>query len=154
MRIRGGVDATGLAEKAVINKKGVHKWVNDKVVGSTDPTVLTDATLYYNLVDGELVLIYSFDYGVTTLNDDCHFEIGYTSAVAGGGDFTCLMGHYEYTTSAAKTQSSSEQVEFPVPVRVSYALGARSISIRCVANDTSAEVSVAWCGIRVHDPST
>ena len=147
-RVSGDVGVTDRITQAVLDKKSFHKWVNDKVVGSTDPTVLTDATLYYDLLDREIVLIYSFDYGVTTNSDICHFEVGWCSATAGGGDFTAMMGHYEYSTPAAKTQSSSEQVLFPVPMRAAYDDGVRSVSIRCTAGDNSVAVSVAYCGIR------
>ena len=152
MRVTGGVNTTGLAEKAVIEKRGVHKWVNDKVVGSTDATVLTDATLYYNLVAGEIVLIYAFEYGVTTNADICHFEVGYTTEAAGAGTFTALMGHYEFSTPAAKTLSTGTQIIYPVPMRGSYAKGARSISIRCTAGDNDVAVSLAYCAIRVFVP--
>ena len=148
MRIYGTVENTSLAVQAVLDMKGLHKWVNDKVVGSTDPTVLTDATLYYNLLEGEVVLIYTFEYGVTTNADICHFEIGYTTEAAGAGTFTALMGHYEFTTPAAKTLATGVQITYPVPMRVSYAKGARSISVRCTAGDTSVAVSLAYCAIR------
>ena len=151
MRISGGVSSTGFRMKAAIDKKTLHKWVNDKTPGTTDALVLTDATLYYNLVEGECVLVTGVTYGVLSASDSCHFEAGWTTAVAGGGDFTALSPHYEVGTGTVVSGKITSRDEVMPPYHVCYAAGARSISLRVQANDNACVITAGWDGIRIHD---
>ena len=150
MSHRAKVESRDYFDEAAIDRLGVHKWLNDKTVGTTDPTVLSDTTLYYNLEPGETVLIKNLKFGVNSLNDNCHFEIGWTTGTAGSSTFTALMGHYEFTTGAANTGRATTTVEFPIPPAARYSDGARSVTIRATANDVTAVVSCGWCGVRYH----
>lgn len=151
MRIQGGVDSTDRATVAAIAGMRVGKYVNDKVVGTTDPTVLTDATLYYNLSEGEAVVVTTFRYGISTNSDDCHFEVGYTSGTAGTGDFTALGGHFEFSTGTAASGSRMADIQPYPPAVVRYSAGARSITWRVEANDNSCAVSISWAGFRIKE---
>ena len=136
----------------VLAGKGVCKWVNDKTPGTTNPLVLTDATLYYNLVAGELVVISCLLYGVLSASDSCHFEFGYTSAVAGGGDFTAVTPHFEATTGTVMSERTLQDMSPGTPLVIRYADGARSISVRVTANDNTCVVGCGFQGYRMFDP--
>ena len=151
MNISGAVNTTDAATLAALDGRRVGRFVNDKVPGTTDPLVLTDATLYYNLVEGESVVVKTFRYGVTTNSDSAHFEVGYTTGAAGTGDFTALGGHFEHTTGTAASGQGMSTVQPRPPGVVRYAAGARSITWRVTANDNSCAVSISWAGYRVHD---
>jgi len=153
LRIQGGVESTSATLRAALDGRDLHKWVDDKNVNSTDTTVLTDATLYYNLVEGEQVVITGVAWGIITASDDGHFTIGSTTAVAGGGDYTALCHHMEATTGTAKSTRSIYEEYFDVPIIVKYSSGARSITMRAHVNDTDCNVTVGWHGFRMHDPS-
>ena len=150
MRVTGGVNSIGSRIKAAIDGRALHKWVDDKTIGTTDPTVLTDATLYYNLVENEMVLVTGVSYGINTVSDSGHFEIGYTDAAAGAGTFTAMMGHYEYSTGTVVSGRGTERDELMPPMVARYSAGARSITYRVTVNDTGAIASVSWCGFRVY----
>lgn len=151
MRIQGGVDSTDIATRAAINGMKVNGWVNDKVVGTTDLTILTDATLYYNLVDGEAVVMTTFRFGISTNSDNCHYEVGWTTGAAGTGDFTALGGHFEFSTGTAASGSGMSTSQPIPPGVVRYSKGARSITWRVEANDNSCAVAIAWAGFRICD---
>ena len=151
MRIQGGVSSTGARTKAAIDRRTLHKWVNDKTVGTTDATVLTDATLYYNLVENECVLVTGINYGVLTASDHMHLEVGWTTVAAGAGDFTALSPHYECGTGATVSGKIMLHDDISPPYHVCYASGARSISVRVTVNDNACEITAGWDGFRIHD---
>ena len=124
---------------------GIHKWVNDKTASGSEE-VLTDAGLYYNLSEGETVMITETLVDLHTLNDECTFEIVSCTAVAGGGTPTALFVEQHVATAAAKTPHAAHSLKFCPPIRVAYADGARSITFRINANDSSASVNCAWTG--------
>ena len=133
------------AVQAAQRGKGIIKWVNDKTA-SGSAQVLTDATLYYNLSEGEVVMIVCLKIDIETVSDDCTFELVSCSAVAGGGTPTALTGNYHQRVGATPQPHATENVPFLVPIRVRYADGARSITVRINANDSSAVINTGWCG--------
>lgn len=133
------------AEQAAQRGMGIHKWVNDKIA-SGSAEVLTDATLYYNLSEDEVVMITQLMVDLDTTSDECTFEPVSCTAVAGGGTPTALFGEEHLATAAAKTSHAPHHTKFCPPIRVRYADGVRSISVRINGNDSSAVVNVAWQG--------
>lgn len=119
--------------------------VNDKT-GIGANTILTDATLIYNVGRGQRVMVNSIAYGLLTVSDSMHIELGFTSAANGAGSFTPITAHREVVTGAAIAGfTMNHEVWCPARV-VSYAEGARSITFRVTANDTNAEVTLEWSG--------
>jgi hypothetical protein len=120
-------------------------WVNEKTgIGVGD--VLTDDTLVYNLRANEDVMITHLVYSLTTLSDSMHVELGYTDQPDGAGLFYPLTAHYHLATGGAIAGFTDQHRAFNLPRRVSYRLGARSITCRVTANDVDAEITLEWGG--------
>ena len=142
----GGISSsTDHALQAARRGDNLLKWVNDKVPGDTQ-LVLTDTTLYYNIPSGKRVLITHVSYGLNSVSDNCHFEIGSCSAVAGGGTFTGLTFHMEAATGDRKADKAIQRSDFDPPICVNYSSGARSITMRVTANDAAAVLTCGWHG--------
>ena len=142
----GGVSSsTDHALQASRRGDSLLKWVNDKTPGDAS-VVLTDVGLYYDIPAGKRVLITHVSYGIITVSDDCHFEIGSCSAVTGGGTFTPLAFHMEVGTGDRKSDKAIQRTDFDPPLCVNYSSGARSITMRVNANDASAVITCGWHG--------
>lgn len=103
--------------------------------------------IYYNLASGTQVMITQFCYGLTTASDWCTFELGYTDAANGAGNFTpiTLERHIATGTSPQGRLDQDFTIEPPLgPLR--YSAGIRSITIRVEANDAGATINTAWHG--------
>ena len=150
------IDDSGMA--AVRRGTDIGRWINDKVPGASE-TVLTDGPagdqpgIYYNLAEGETVYITQFVYGITTVSDDCAFELGFTDAVNGGGTFQPFTPHRHVFTPAARSGFQDADIQISPPRRVAYADGARSITFRVDANDAACEITCGWHGFRESTPS-
>lgn len=124
---------------------GLHKYVNDKTAsGSLE--VLTDSTLYENIPEGFQIVIAKMHYDLETVSDDVSFEVVSTDAAQGGGTPTALCGHAHIFTGTANEPASSRDRLFVPPMVVKYSGGARSVTMRINANDSSAVVSCGWMG--------
>lgn len=128
--------------------KSLHKMVNDKVVGTTDTTVLTDTTLYYDLVEGEIVFITGFGMALNTNSDTLTLELVSTTQAAGAGSATALSHHFHMATGAAATGAATTHYDIIPPLIVKYSDGARSVTARVTVNDNSAAVTIGWHGFR------
>ena len=135
------------ADQAAQRGYGTHKWVDDKTA-SGSLQVLTDATLYYDLSDGEVVMIESMSYNLESVSDNCTFELVSCTAAAGAGTATQLCAKAHSFTPAARNQVDTSQFFFDPPIRVAYADGALSISARVNSNDAAAVIHVGWMGYR------
>lgn len=147
--VRPGVRAGRLNNGAM---SYVRHWVNDKVPGAT-LVVLTDGPaaggqpgIYYNLSPGRRVLVTGMDVDVGTEADNCHFELGYTDAANGAGNFTPVTGHRHIHTAAGRSGFTGYEVQFETAIPIRYSDGARSITFRVNANDASCEVTPEWAG--------
>jgi hypothetical protein len=120
-------------------------WVNDKTGIGVD-VILTDATLVYNIREGERVMIGGMVYGLSTISDSIHIELGYTDAANGAGSFTPISCHRHVTTGAALAPFSTQQEPFAIARSVAYSEGARSITFRATANDVDAAITIEWVG--------
>jgi hypothetical protein len=119
--------------------------VNDKA-GIGANTILTDASLVYNVRQGERVMIATMTYALATINDAVHIEVGYTDQPNGAGSFTSLTAHRHITTGGAIAGFSTQAEVFACPRVASYRMGARSVTFRVTANDALAEVGLEWTG--------
>jgi len=128
---------------AVRRGGGLHKYVDDKTL-SGSLQVLTDATLYYNIPAGKQVVICMMHLDIETFSDDVSFEMVSCDAVAGGGTPTKLCGHAHLFVGANANPSASHEREFIPPMVVKYSSGARSVTMRVNANDSSAVASCGW----------
>lgn len=145
------VKILSLAEAQALNMLGICRWINDKVPGATE-VVLTDAAagdqpgIYYNLQEGEIVVITQMCIELTTPSDDVVYELGYTDAVAGGGTFQPITPKRVYSTGA--NNQGFEGIEFTIipPEPVRYTDGARSITFRVDCNDAGTTITPAWHG--------
>ena len=135
------------AEYAAKRGNGLHKWVDAKTASGA-LQVLTDATLYHDLEEGEVVMIKNMSFILESVSDDCTFEVVSCAGAAGTGDATQLCAKRHMYTASARDELASQQVDFVPPIRVAYADGALSISGRINANDSSAVISIGWMGYR------
>ena len=124
---------------------GIHKWVNNKKPGSSE-TVLTDATLYFNIPEGAQVFIRKAWVLLNTLSDTCCVNLVSCDAVAGGGTATDIDGCMRIHSSASLYGSEHYERDYRVPLVVRYSSGARSVSVKANANDASAEIDCGWNG--------
>lgn len=138
---------------AVRQGQGIWRWVSDYVPGIVAWTVLTNGPaaggqpgIYYNLAVGERVILTGMRFGVTTINDHCHFEVGYTDQPNGAGTFTPLTGHHHIYTGAAIAGYLESMQTFSTPKVASYAAGARSVTYRVLVNDATCEITCSWHG--------
>lgn len=122
----------------------VNKWV--ETAPGADQTVLTNATLVYNIPEGKMFFIAGAIYAVTTASDSCVFDLGYTSAVDGAGDFTAVIHSLKDVTGTARTGSCTHHEAFRLPICLRYSDGVRSITWRVDANDAIAEIMVGFYG--------
>jgi hypothetical protein len=83
---------------------------------------------------------------LTTLSDNLTWELGYTDAANGGGTFVPLTCEYHIATGAANSGIVPAYFVIDPPLRVTYAMGARSITFRAQTNDAGATASFAWHG--------
>lgn len=118
------------------------------------PTVLTDGPagdqpgIYYNLIAGEVVFITQYRVNLTTLSDDVTYELGYTSAANGAGVFQPVTPEYHLSTGAANSGITPGYFVIDPPLRLTYAMGARSITFRVQTNDAGATITCAYHGWR------
>ena len=103
----------------------------------------------YNILEGQIAVITTVRYGLHTLNDDCHFEIGWTTAIDGGGVFTPLLHQLDFHSGNVQSGPVTEDERFAPPLGAWYRKGARSITFRVHANDAVAEISCGWNGMYV-----
>lgn len=101
--------------------------------------------IYYNLREGERIILTQMCFGVNTLNDSCLFELGFTDAVNGGGTFTPVTLQFEVVTGAAREGRATFTYFLPFVV-LRHSAGVRSITYRVDANDASCDITVAWSG--------
>ena len=131
---------------AACDGRALHKFVNDKVIGTTDATVLTDSTVIYNLSEGEQVVMTQAWLNLSTASDNAHMELGSTDQASGAGTFTAYTHHLETATGAANAFGVMQEFSgFPVGV-IKYSSGARCVTLRVTVNDNSASVTAAWRG--------
>ena len=126
----------------------VVRWVNGKTA-SGSKQVLTDAMLYQNIGANQTLFITEMTYDLTTLSDNCHFNLVRCAAVAGGGAAVDICGHAHMLTGAAYVTGGSKDRIFDPPIRVPYAAGALSVSMQIEANDASAVISCGFHGYLV-----
>ena len=123
---------------------GIHKWVNDKALTGEAQT-LTDATMYYDIDVGEVVMIMALLSDMETASSDCHFHMITCTAVAGGGDATDISGHVHVFTGTAFSGSESKERPFDPPIRVVGSATVKSITVQ-VLGTAEAVVSCGWTG--------
>jgi hypothetical protein len=123
----------------------LHKYVNDKTA-SGSLQVLTDATLVYNIPEGEQVLVTMMHYDLETVSDDCQYEVVATDAVDGGGTATTLCGHSHLFVGTGNNPAADRWRPFVPPMCIKYSAGYRSVTMRINANDSAAVIGCGWMG--------
>ena len=136
------------AEHAARLGNTVVKWVDDKTASGSEQ-VLTDATLYQNIGANQTLFITEMTYDLTTLSDNCHFNLVKCAAVAGGGAAVDICGHAHMQTGAAYVTGGSKERTFDPPIRVPYSASALSVSMQIEGNDASAVISCGFHGYLV-----
>lgn len=140
-----GVPSGAGRVQAVREGRAIRKFVSHAVPGA-GVSVLTQPTIVFNLSPGRRVLVQDSHFGVTTLNDECHFEIGWTDQPDGAGTFTPFSAHRHVFTGAANVGYLDYDDELRPPSCASYAAGARSVTYRVDANDANCEITCEWAG--------
>lgn len=149
--VTGALEVLSSGEIAAINDEVVCRWVNNKVPGDAQ-VVLTDGPsgdqpgIYYNLQEGEIVLVKSICVELLTLSDTVEFELGSTDQANGAGTFTPKTPKWAYKTGAANDGFDGRQFPVNPPAPFRYADGVRSITFRVDCNDASTEITITWHG--------
>jgi hypothetical protein len=122
------------------------RWINDKVPGASQ-VVLTDGPtgdqpgIYYNLEEGERLLVTQLCMELTTFSDDVTFELGWTTAINGGGTFTPSSPARVYKTGAASRGFDGFVFDADPPISFNYSDGVRSVTYRVNCNDAAATIT-------------
>lgn len=131
--------------EAARRKQQCDGWINRKS-GVNAPTVLTDATLVYNLRADERVIITGIWYGIDTAASDAELELGWTTQASGAGAFTAITPILTHFTLQSLEQHLVKHEVFGTPKVLSYADGARSVTFRVLASGALVEVTVGYEG--------
>ncbi|NIQ87686.1 MAG: hypothetical protein GWN58_52755 [Anaerolineae bacterium] len=102
--------------------------------------------IYYNLSSGDAVYITQYRGSLTTNSDTLAYELGYTDAANGGGTFTPVTCEYHIGTGAANSGIIPQYFVLDPPLRITYSMGARSITFRATTNDAAATCTFAYHG--------
>ncbi len=132
--------------RAARDGNSINKWDNSITGLTTEHVVSTDAAIYYNIPEGAQVVVTSLDVGLDTISDEAHAVVVGCAAVAGGGDDTEITHHAHIATDDKKTGRLEVTHDFNPPLVIKYSDGYRSVSLAMAANDTDADVLVAWHG--------
>lgn len=139
-----------IAAWSSLQGNSVCRWVEDKTGVNAAPTVLTDGPaagqpgIYYNLSEGDIVMVTTFCMELTTQSDQVAYSIGYTDAANGAGTYTQMSPTRVLNTGASASGFQGTTTEIIPPGRVRYADGARSITYRVQTNDANAAITPAW----------
>lgn len=144
-RLSKGVPSGAEGVQACRERRALRKYANGITPGATQ-TVLTQATIVHNLVEGRRVMVRAIHFGVLTQNDDCHFEVGWTTGPNGTGTFHPLTAHRHVYTGAARDGRVDHHDDLAVPLCVRYSDGARSITYRVDTNDANCQIQCEWSG--------
>ena len=144
-RLSKGVPSGAERVQAVREGRALRRWLNDTAPGA-GLSVLSYGSLVYNLRPGQRVLVQDTHFGVISLNDDCHFEIGWTDQPDGAGNFTPFSAHRHVFTGAANVGYMDYDDELKPPACASYAAGARSVTFRVETNDAGCTIVCEWAG--------
>ena len=116
--------------------------------------MLTDAPagnqpgIYYNLRQGDIVFVTQYRVDLTTFSDDVTWELGYTDQPNGAGTFAPATCEYHQQTGVGANGITPDYFVINPPLRITYAMGARSITFRAQTNDAGATITAAWHGWR------
>jgi len=136
---------------AVLEDRTIGGHAIDYVSGAAE-VVLTEGLvpgISYNILERQVAVITSIHYGLHTESDNCHFEVGWTTAVDGGGVFTALVPALEYFTGAAQDGPTTQAINCDPYLAAWYRKGARSITFRVHANDATCEITCNWQGFYI-----
>jgi len=123
----------------------LRRWVNDVAPGG-GVSVLTQPGVVYNLAPGQKVRVIDVHFGVLTVSDNCHFELGWTTGANGAGTFTPLTAHRHVYTGATVTGRTDHHDELQPPQHACYSDGARSVTFRVNPNDAGCTITCEWGG--------
>lgn len=144
-RLSRGVPTGAERVQACRERRVLRKYANDITPGA-NLVVLTQASIVHNLVEGRRVMVQAIHFGILTVSDNCHFEIGWTDAAGGAGAFHPLTGHRHVYTGASVVGRLDHHDDLVPPVCIRYSDGARSITYRVHANDANCQIQCEWAG--------
>lgn len=150
--ITGALVTEDKATKAALNGLAICRWVNDRSNVNAAPTVLTNGPsgdqpgIYYNLASNDVVVVTQLCIQLETISDSVDWELGWTTAVNGGGTFTPITPKFHLYTGAASSGVQLDRVTVVPPGVVKYSDGARSITMRVQTNDAAAQITPTWHG--------
>lgn len=108
--------------------------------------VLNDAALVLNIPEGQLFVVTLHTVAIHTLSDDCLFQMGWCTAINGGGVFTA-HGHEDILKSgAAQSVLVTERHVYIPPMVFRYSHGVRSITFAVTPNDATCAISCGFAG--------
>jgi len=149
------LEMCSIAEAQVLAGNGVERWKNAVQPGAgtlvgTYAASGSQPGIYYNLSDGETVMLTEVHVAVETTDDWLAFEIGYTAGTAGGGAFTPVTPRHFVRTGSSVSFFHPHTETYHPSIRVAQSSGtAECITARLEANDASTEVAVGWRGYKV-----
>lgn len=124
--------------------RGLHMGVHD-ATGIATGTISADPAMYYNIPEDHRVMVTRTLWGLDTVNDSFHTQVGVTDAGFASGTFTPLhiiLAAY----NGANVERSTQGIQWLPPLVASYAAGARCVTMVLSPSDTGAEITAGWGG--------
>jgi len=131
--------------QAARERRNVRRWVNNITPGAV-AIVLTNLTVVHNIRPNQAVMVRQLHCHVGTDSDLCLFEIGYTDALGGAGNFTPLGAQRFIRTGVATVGYTGIDDIFDPALIARHSDGARSVTIRVTCNDAAAIITCEWGG--------
>lgn len=128
--------------------KQVIRFISATKLPDITDFVSTNADIYFDLTTTRSqVFISKLSYGLHTTSDNFHMELGYCATAGGVGTFTALTPELGFHVGNSQIGAGQDHLQFNPPISVRYTGdGAKSVTLRFNANDTSAQVNAAWYG--------
>lgn len=126
----------------------IRKFISATKLPDITDFVSTNASIYFDLTTTRSqVFINKIVYGMHSVSDNMHLELGYTATAAGVGTFTALTPKLGYHVGASEIGAGFAFADFDPGLIVRYTGdSAKSVTLRMNANDTSAQVNAGWYG--------
>lgn len=126
----------------------IRKFISATKLPDITAFVSTNADIYFDLTTTRShVFINKVLFGLHSVSDTCHIEVGYTATAGGVGAFTALTPKLGFHVGASQVGAGQDHMAFDPGLSIRYTGdSARSVTLRMNANDTSAQVNAGWYG--------
>lgn len=124
---------------------------SDKLDVATNATVLNSSDHYLTLTSDEVAVVTQIQFGLSSINDVAHIEIGRWSGT-NASDFVAETYEYDAHTGAALSANDVDNLTLDPPVVVKASEDTK-VGFRIERNDATAEAMASMRGFKIKDLS-